>query len=289
MSPRATLCTLSVSAALISAPTVHRTASAAGCLVPSQPIGQVGGPTTAFALADGHAYIGIGASLRVVDLRAVPSELPSEAVELAEVMSISLPEAAERLVVAGTTLFAALGRSGLRAYDLQDPASPREIGRLDFDGAAVEAMAVSDDQQPTAAKLVAAFHTLGNASGGLAVRDGLAYIGSQEGLRAIDFGNPSAPRDVGGAMLPDAPEHVLLSGPRAYRAGGFLVTGSASIVDVADPGLPEHLATVRTRGFPFSLAVIEPFLLVPSVFSDLPSRDPGDSAALRVFDVRDPV
>ncbi len=117
------------------------------------------------------------------------------------------------------------GATGVRVFDIADPAHPRDIG---------------DFPAPP-----------GRWASYLAARDGRLYVSFAYDLFAVlEVGDGSAPALLGQVPV-DHPWDIVLAGDLAFVATGT----QPVIIDVADPTAPEQVGTVPTTAHAAGLAV----------------------------------
>ena len=95
--------------------------SAGWCHVPTQLIGQWGGPCNAVAVAGNRVYFGVGPRLVVLDTSNPASR---------SVLGTSpvLPGVVKAVAVSGSHAYVAAHTAGLQIIDITDPANPLPVG-----------------------------------------------------------------------------------------------------------------------------------------------------------------
>ncbi|HEX5122369.1 MAG TPA: hypothetical protein VFV97_03910, partial [Rhodanobacteraceae bacterium] len=175
---------------------------------------------------------------------------------------------ASELSLAGNVAFV-LGREGLNAIDVSDPAHPEKLGSLPtlfnqhiaVDGAHAyltitnqpSTFAVADVSNPAAMQIVGTLAV--DAPNGLVVRGTHVFIASggfidPAGLRVVDVANPAAPIEVG--------EYTGCADAYGYAvdadAGGRTVylgcsDGSVHVLDVSNPAAPALVGTYQVANY----------------------------------------
>lgn len=204
--------------------------------------------------ADGHAYVGGSSRLHLIDVTVPTAPVVVETLDLPGGDSMLLD-------LEGSLLFAA-SDAAVHIFDVANPAEPAFVG---------------------------AHHALGHSEGAAAVRGEQLLIGSGEGLRAVDISDPTNPQDIGGTLLPEAPTRIVVQDESAFVAGGwFIRSGTVSLVEFTQFGLPVRLSSYRTAGNPLSLAAAKEHVFVTSIVSDVVGNDAWENFRLEVFDFSAP-
>ncbi len=171
-------------------------------------VGEFGGPSWAVAMGQGHAYLGLGSKLEVLDI-ATPD----------------MPRKVGQYQVSGTVLAVALGgdtgyvagSASLHVVDLSDPTTPKLLGLL--------------DGHPDA----------GGEVWDLALQGRYLYASGSIGLAVIDVEDPARP--VWLSVLPEVGQVNDLA-----VAGEYMVTGgddgAIRVFGLADPTAPEELSSL---------------------------------------------
>ncbi|MBI1987521.1 MAG: choice-of-anchor D domain-containing protein [Nitrospinae bacterium] len=203
---------------------------------------QIGGSALSVTLQGNLAYLGLGPTLHLLDVKRPESpELKGR---------ILLPGLVKGIAVSGRHAYVANGKGGLRIVNVAIPASPREVGATDIEDFAPdipeEAVGIYVSEQ-------------GDQT--------YAYVAAgKEGLRVIDVSDPSAPREVAsypsaeeieksategeGAMTEVRGVYVSAQGDKTYAyvvgelAKATIVTPAAKkknlwVLDVSDPASPK--------------------------------------------------
>ena len=166
-------------------------------------VGQIGGLTSAVAIQDSYAYIGVGPRLVVLDVAD-----PAKPVVVGQ--TGVLPGVVQDVAVAGDYAYVAAAYSGLRIVNVSNPAAPTEAGYCDTPGTAY----------------------------GVAVAGNYAYVADYSGLRIVNVSNPVAPTEAGYYDAPGNAVDVAVAGNYAYVAGGSF---GLRIVNVANPAAPTQV------------------------------------------------
>lgn len=240
-------------------------------------VGQYGGEITSVAVAPNGftAYVGVGQTVTMLDLRTNPGPVQVGATEL-------LPGSILDLTVKRQTVYAVVNRDGLYVIDVVDPAHPVVVGYFsarDAFGVAVAGnylylgnagLTIFDITQPH--RPVQVGHLSFSAyNHGVSVSGGIAYVTAGDGLHIVDVSNPSQPVRVGFVAAPGA-WSVAVTGGHAYVSRteyGF------DVVDVANPAAPSVVGSVAL-GFTYGISVTPQTVFVVG------------SGGLRTFDINDP-
>lgn len=210
------------------------------------------GGGTAICAANGYLYLGYGDYLEVYSL--------SDPAAPACLGRVLLPDDPRDLVVAGSTVFAALagGAPNLVTIDVSDPTAPVLLASLGEDwsatGLALEGdrlcvsgrgvgLAIVDVADPAALALLGTFDILGPAFQ-VALDGNFAYVVSAYyGLHIVDISDPAQAIEVGSYWVSYEPSHsfvdVDISGSVAYIADSMR---GLYVLDVADPSDPQLLS-----------------------------------------------
>ena len=188
-------------------------------------------------------------------LAALCLALASEARAMISVGSAETEGSATDVEVVGDLAYVGnLGFRGspLQIFDISDPASPAEVGRL-------------PDQDE--------FFSVRNVE----VVGRLAYLTDARSgnprLRIVDVSNPEIPVEIGILRLEARPQDVEVVGGFAYLAGE---QAALRIIDVSDPSRPTETSTLDPGGYSNGLAVAGTHVYLTSL------------RAFRVIDVSDP-
>ncbi len=246
------------------------------------------GPATALAAGDGHLVIGIGSSVRVVDVSRPESPAPAGEYDFEQPVL--------GLAAAGDVVYVANSHDGLRRLDLSAPSSPALTGTSATRGQAV-GVAVSGG-----------LAVVGDNSLGFDVVDGTGAL-----QRVGEYLSDGFPRGIAAAghlvVVADQPAGLILvdvSSPAAPAVIGSLSLGPDPITQVIAPNErstggapPAVVAIVSGRGGLQAVDVSVP--TSPVVTSPIPAAGRLTGAAmwghriyaasggvLRVFDLTDP-
>ncbi|MFO0832421.1 MAG: hypothetical protein U0637_11360 [Phycisphaerales bacterium] len=182
----------------------------------------------------------------------------------APVISSTIPLAPERVVVSGTTLFAAVGMDGVRAYSLANPAAPALLGSLDTAGrvhdialrtnrifaAADDGGLIGIDRTNPAAMSVLGVSTLpASTVWDLAPIGNLAYASEDFGLRIYDVTNTASPVLLGGFAYTTpftcASRVLTVANSNAYIGG---CAGTLRVLNINNPAAITQRALVNISG-----------------------------------------
>ncbi len=128
------------------------------------------------------------------------------------------------------------GSPVLSLIDVSDPSSPAFLGQY--------AASLSDPEV-----------------WGLAVADGMAWIGVGSELRGIDVSTPASPAFRSSIILDGKVEQIQIQGTAAYVG---CVSLGVTVLDVSNPDIPSILRTVVTPGATGSVAMSSGFTFVPT-------------------------
>ena len=119
------------------------------------------------------------------------------------------------LVISGNLLYL-VDKSGLQVVDVNDPQSPKLLGRVETPGFA----------------------------NGLAIDGDFAYVADgNNGMQVIDISKPQSPELLGSVVAPAFVHEVAVAGNFAYVTGSF---DGFQVIDISNPQLPE---LVSIEGF----------------------------------------
>lgn len=229
-------------------------------------IGGIGGLLEAVAVADGTAYVGVGPTLTVLDVRdpAAPSAIAE----------LHIGGAIRDLHLAGSRLYVANYFKGeLQIVDVAYPFAPALLGSVTLPGnptsvavaggyAYVAAfnggLQVVDVRDPTSPQRVFESQWALGSTLDVEVADGLVYFTSFGRLVIADITTPDAPqlRAVyelirGGTDVANG-RGLFIAGDLAYLAVG---ANGLYLFDVSNPADPRRIGIVDTPGFALDLVV----------------------------------
>ncbi|HEY0788195.1 MAG TPA: hypothetical protein VGE86_06085, partial [Thermoanaerobaculia bacterium] len=185
----------------------------------------------------------------------------------------------------------ALAGAGYRlvAYDVSDPAVPREVGAVGLDdlvrsitvegtrafvAAGGSGLHVVDLTDPSAPSVVGRWDSPGSAEA-VAVAGTTAYLADGPfGVHVLDVSVPQNPTRIGGAFDDSMAFDVALSGTIAMVAAGG---EGLLLADVSDPRAPRAMGTVDTPGHARAVAAFGSRAIVADQWE-----------GIRVVDVSDP-
>ncbi len=179
----------------------------------------------------------------------------------------------------------------LAILDLSDPAAPVVIGKTEYLGSSVSALAVSGSyaylavggrglivvnvSDPTSPYAVGAYDTPGSAAD-VVLQGTLAYVADGSGgLRIIDVSIPGTPNEIGTHDTPGKAYRVTMSEDYVYIADG---SGGLRIVDVSDPASPHEAGFFDTPGDIRDVAVDGSYAYLTDLENGLRIVDVGDPA-----------
>ena len=175
-----------------------------------------GAPTRALAVDGDFAYVGVGTSIHIIDLRA--GTVPDKIAEVA------LEREPERVMAADGFLYVAAGESGVIIVDVGDPGNPRVSARY-------KSVARAED-----------VYAVGNL---------LLVAGGPDGLVLLDTSEPAKPEKIGSYPF-DWAWGVVVDGGVAYVAAGL---EGLAVMDIRDPSEPELIGRHDTLGCALDVAV----------------------------------
>ncbi|MGC9334315.1 MAG: Ig-like domain-containing protein, partial [Anaerolineae bacterium] len=205
---------------------------------------------------------------------------------------------ARYVAVAGSYAYVAAGFSGLRVVDVSDPARLREVAAYDTEGAYATGVVISgtvayiptylsgvsphdlhivDISDPLHPTMLSTVDTDG-VFREVAVQGQYLYAADEWGLRVIDVADPSAPEEIGFALIggeqDQASDGVTVDGGWAYVA---VAEWGMYIFDITTPSEPRLAAIFDPPGGVTSIAVSAGVAYLSNCFE-----------GLRVVDVSDP-
>ena len=214
--------------------------------------GSIGGHSACVSISGGHAYVGEGSSLTVVDISAPATP--------AVVGRIHLVGAAEDVVVSGSHAFVASGRSGVHVVEISAPTLPQYRTTVNTPGhaycVAVEGshlyvadgpggLRIIDISAPATPSVAAVYSTEGPAHA-VVLSGATAFVADHhQGLVSINVTTPSSPEAYGSLALPAFGQALSLNGATLYLGDA---DGGVSIVNVADPANMTLSGDLRLTG-----------------------------------------
>ncbi len=258
------------------------------------------------AVAGGLAYVSgftLGSNLPGFGFQVFDVSNPRSPIEIG---SVGCCGSGGDVEVAGSLAYVALGRGGLHAIDVSDPAAPSILGAVAVDARDVElgdgfaytvgnlGLRVIDVSHPGRPTELGAWSAGEVAVNDVELRDAFAYLATGDpnpfplpsesgGLVVLDVSNPVAPVAVGGTDISGPALDVEVADGLAYVAAG---AAGLRVIDVANPAVPVELGSLRV---PVSAEKVEVVAGIAYV------ADPGRRVSvrlrgsLRVIDVSDPV
>lgn len=288
-------------------------------------LGAAGGAGSHALAVDGAvAYLGVGLRLVVVDVSDPAQPVPLGSVTLADFPRAIAPDGdwvyvaafsgglavidvadrahprvvsslgplgyPEAVAAGGRGVVYVGGRDGvLRAIDVSQPTSPRELGSLPTDGSIHDlavrgpvvyvanhpGLRIVNAADPSAPRLWSSLALSGPAVGLDADTHNVYVAAGEHGLIVVDVTNPAAPRRLASVTLPPDALDVAVEAGRAYVADG---DNGLRVIDVADPTKPVEVGVLWTHFHATKVA------LGGSVLFTVDGRESG----LRAVDVADP-
>ncbi|MCP4153571.1 MAG: hypothetical protein GY757_37935 [bacterium] len=163
------------------------------------------------------------------------------------------------IYIRGNYAYCTATYAGLDILDISSPTSPFKVGSCDTQGLTTgvyvsgnyayvtdswEGLQIIEITMPTSPTLVGNYDTTSAGYSGaycVAVRDGLAYVGTGSGLQIIDVANPDSPFKVGhySDSFPDAViQSIYLKDNYIYAIGAG---SSLDIIDISNPVTPTQI------------------------------------------------
>jgi hypothetical protein len=136
----------------------------------------------------------------------------------------------------GSLLFAGT-QNNLQAWDLSDPASPRQIATLNVPKG-ISHLALSGDFA-----IVAEYQGEGGNEYG---------AGARYGVRVIDISDPAAMHSLGRTTIPDRSLGIAIAGARAYLAAA---SAGLQVVDFTTPANPQTVDEIQNRFEAVAIAI----------------------------------
>jgi len=192
---------------------------------PAAPVdlGTPGGFAADIAVQGDFAYVAAATNVKVLDVTDPGAPF--------EVGSLTMPDLAWGIAVAGSRAYVAARDAGLRILDVSNPATPIEIGSLDGTGTIT----------------------------GVAVSGGHAFLADDDyGMRVVDVSNPTAPVEV--ALVPALGDKIEVAHGTAYLTDSN--GDSPSAWDVSTPEQPTLIRYGSTVGLAYGSAVVGDLLFV---------------------------
>ncbi len=221
--------------------------------------GWTGGDSYAVAVSGNRAYVGMGASLVVLDISQ-----PASPTVLGQ---IKLQNTVRGVAVSGNYAYVALYYSGLQVIDISNPASPVRVGGYDTSGAALgvavsgnyayvadytAGLQIIDISNPAEPNRIGGYDTSGYALG-VAVSGNYAYIADYgAGLQVINISNPAEPNRVGGYDTSGSAYGVAVSGNYAYVAD---YSAGLQVINISNPAEPNRIAGYDTSGSAYGVTI----------------------------------
>jgi hypothetical protein len=248
-----------------------------------QLVGQIaGGPATAVAARDGHAFVAIGSQLVVFD-----TSDPRQLIEVARHGGLQPP--VRQLILRGEFLYAAHS-GGMQVFDVTDPTAPRGTGQLRMlEGAGSIAFRddvafvtessqlasmlwVVDTSLPGQLKLLTQVATY--RSGRVATTGNFAYLATGNELRVFGITDPLHPTAL--PLLEIGPITTCL-----VVSDRHLFIGTAAgiqVLDISNPAVPTLVGPIRSPSGVTGLALRGTELFVTVGTSGLHVLDVSDPA-----------
>ncbi len=219
-----------------------------------QLLNHVGGETTALAMQGGHAFVGEGSQLVVLDMQnpASPAVVGK---------SPLLDSAVTGIALHGQTAYVTVDRR-LYVIDITDKATPVIVGDLWLwsdhitDVLAVEgyvyvlqsesSYTIIDVRDPSAMREQGGFYPPSWSARAGAVDGHYVYVTGDSGLSVFDAEQPSAPTLLADLPLSTGGRDVFVAGDHAFVAAG---DGGLRVIDISSPAVPVEVGTNGTLGY----------------------------------------
>lgn len=204
-------------------------------------IGQIGGSVVSTVVQGAYAYVGAGSRLLILNVAD-----PGHPVLVGR--TAVFPNVVQDVAVAGIYAYVATGASGLRVFDVSDPAKPVAMGE---------------------------YNTPGSARS-VAVAGSFAYVADRElGLRVIDVADPATPVEAGFYDTPGNARGVAVAGEQVYVADGL---NGLRVFDVSNPSTPISVGVLDTPGEAMNVALVDGLAYVADYDSGLRIIDVTNTA-----------
>jgi hypothetical protein len=209
-------------------------------------VGQIGGYTSAIAVKDKVAYLGVGPQVLVLDVS--DPHLPKQIGQ-----SGMLPGMVWDIAVDNGLIYVAVGSSGLHILDLSNPNNPREVGSVDTEHstdqilihnqiAFVAEHTGNDLNHPYMTRLLDIIDPVNPSEitrldGHIMdIQGNYAYIDQDEGMIIMDISDPRSVRMIANTGLDGV---GAISGQYAYTID--VISDTLGVIDITDPGKPQEL------------------------------------------------
>jgi heat shock protein HslJ len=237
-------------------------------------VSQWGGQITAASIQGGHAYLGVGLHLMVLDIS--DPRLPTLT------GTLLLPSQASAIHNWGDYAYVGAGHS-LHLINIKDPAAPTTASSYQLPGSVTD-VAMTDAQLE---------------SGPVHVY--VTYSDTLEtgGLLALDLSNPTHPSPLGIQHTGGQPSSVTVV-PNSGRLYAYLAerrtcqraaslgvecSGSLRILDISDPTAPAEIAFYELPTWAREVAVRDSYAYVAQAHCDM---DRGCDGGLQILDISNP-
>lgn len=197
--------------------------------------------------------------------------------------SLETPDFARNpLQVVGDRLYVTDALAGMLVYHLADPSEPQPVGVYPLfksgggvvvgERAYLGGFTVIDVSTPPVSPLLASLETLRFARG-IAVADGLVYLGDHQSLQIVDAHDPSSPLPLGAIAIPDDALDISVADSLVYIAAS---NAGLLIVDATEPDVPVQVGRLSSLRSARSVSVSFPFAFLVA------------NGRLQLVDVTDP-
>jgi hypothetical protein len=245
-------------------------------------VGQWGGLTSAVAVSDDIAIVGVGPRLDIIDITT-----PWQPVLLSQ--SSVLPGLVADVAVVGNYAYVADATAGLQIVEISNPLNPFWVGGCDTGGTAL-GVAIADSYAYVAARSaslqvidisspfnptwVGEYNSGGNARD-VDVKGGYAYVAEYyRGLQVVDISDPAALTGVGSYNTSGEARGVAIEGNYAYVADN---SDGLQVLSIVNPVAPVRVGGWETGAYALRVNIAGNYAYIADY-----------SAGLQVIDVSQP-
>lgn len=251
------------------------------------------GIVESIAVQGDYAYVAIQEGLHIIDVRDPATPFAVGEWQPPEPPAPTVTRWVNAVAVSGSYAYLAASGRGLRIIDITDPYNPVEVGNYntyyargiavannyayiaDAEGLRIISVSIPTLPQETGAAPI-------GIARDVAISGTYAYVtNGAAGLKVIDISNHTNPVESGFYWTRGAAESVAIAGNQAYIAETPWgdEPGGLSIVDVANPGVPQEIgyAALPRPGAALGVIVAGDYAYVAS-----------ENLGLRTFDVSAP-
>jgi len=193
------------------------------------------------AIQGDYAYIADRQQLVIIDV----SDLPTSPVIASGRPGPNLISVA----VSGNHAYLLDTTFGIHVYDVSDPLDPQWLGDLPYAG-----------------------------EGHMEIVGNRLYVGAYPGLVLLDISVPDAPRQICEVNTSGPPRGISVDGDHVYQA--IRNPGSLDIIDASNPASPPERGQITLYGWPYYIAMAEPYAYLACRFYGVRVVDVSDPAAM---------